>query len=236
MVLSTKICGASSGGRYSIPDGQRVFCFKNGIQVGFDADLCRVIAAVVFGTSEERIKFVPILSSGDRWAFAQNKSVDVMACTATYTMESDVNEPSVGVGFEFTTPYLYNGVGYGGRQPFLDCVKQKNFTDTCSSTLICVSQGTTHVGIVCKFAPEANVSPMQSTNALYKKVIDRTCNAITEEQTGISATVVKLYGCTEDDYEVGSSQYSKEPVAVVTRDGDAFWRNFVYWVVAGLRV
>lgn len=222
--------------RCGIPVGLGGFAVEDadGVQVGFDADLCRAIAAAVFGTAEERLEFIPIENFGDRWTFLQNKSVDVLASVATITMERDVHEPSVGVGFEFTTPYLYNGVGFGGRQPYLDCVEQGNFTGTCSSALICVNQGTTHVEIVRQVAPKLDLFPVESTTALYENFMDGTCNVIAEEQTGISPSILKIMGYTGDDYEVGLAQYSKEPLAVVTREGDAFWSDFVYWVVESL--
>ncbi|KAI2496978.1 Bacterial periplasmic substrate-binding protein [Fragilaria crotonensis] len=222
--------------RCGIPDGQNGFAVKadDGTQIGFDADLCRAVAAAMFGTSDGKVEFTPLLSSGDRWTFLQNKSIDVMARVSTITMERDVHEPSVGAGFEFTMPYLYNGVGFGGRQPYLDCVEQRNFTGECSTVLICVSQGTTHVEIVGDWAPSANVLPVESANALYTNFIEGSCNVITEEQTGISATVLELKGYTENDYVVGTTQFSKEPLAVVTREGDAFWSDFVYWVVESL--
>ena len=68
--------------------------------------------------------------------------------------------------------------------------------------LICVSQETTHVEIVGDWALSANVLPVESASALYTNFVKGTCNVITEEQTGISATVLELKGFTGNDYVV----------------------------------
>jgi general L-amino acid transport system substrate-binding protein len=220
--------------RCGVPDGQIGFAVQDGDNmVGFDADLCRAIAAAIFGESKGNIEFVPIASGTDRWSYLQDESVDVLANVATFTMERDVNEPSVGVGFEFTTPYLYNGVGFGGIPSYAECAENLNVTGSCSGLLICVSQGTTHVPIVRGLFPSANILPVAVPSDLYVNLISGNCNVIAEEQTGIAESVVRESGY-KGDYETGKTQYSKEPLAVVTREGDAIWSDFVFWVVEAL--
>jgi len=217
-----------------IPDGQTGFAIRNGDEmVGFDADLCRAVAAAVFGKSEDHIEFVPIASAADRWRFLQDKTVDMLARVTTHTMERDVNEPSVGSGFEFSPPYLYNGLGFGGVPPFGGCADRLETMGECTGLLICVNQGTTHIPIVRKLFAKSNVLPVGSASELYVNLIAGKCNAIAEEQTGIADRVVRVQGY-EGEYEVGTTQYSKEPLACVTREGDAWWSDFVFWTIEAL--
>jgi general L-amino acid transport system substrate-binding protein len=217
-----------------VPDAMDGFAvMKDGVTIGFDADLCRAIAAAIFGKSDQRLEFIPIASGTDRWKYLLNGDVDVLARVTTVTMERDVNEPTVGAGFEFTSPYLYNGLGFGGIPSYIDCAESGNITGGCSDLLVCVAQGTTHVTIVRSMFPSSNILPVASTADLYVKLKSRTCNVIAEEQTGISLKLVRKEGY-EGNYTVGTKQYSKEPLAVVTREGDPFWSDFVFWVIESL--
>lgn len=68
----------------------------------------------------------------------------------------------------------------------------------------------------------------------YQWFIEGTCNGISEEQIATSVTVLEIQGCTENDDVVGTTQFSKEPSSVVSREGDTFWTDVVYWVVESL--
>ena len=87
--------------------------------------------------------------------------------------------------------------------------------------------------VVRNLFPPQNVIPVPSANDLYVNLISGACNAITEEQFGIAKSVVQLAGYT-GPYEIGANQFSKEPLAVVTLEGDAVWSDFVFWVVEAL--
>ena len=56
------------------------------------------------------------------------------------------------------------------------------------------------------------------------------CQVLVGESTDISEPLARSLGVT-GDYLVGSNLYSKEPVAMVTRDGDPQWSDFVFWTV-----
>lgn len=60
--------------------------------LGFDADLCKAVAAGIFGDAEPgRVEFVPV-ALYDRFAQLQDGTYDVLACTTTRTMEREVFE------------------------------------------------------------------------------------------------------------------------------------------------
>jgi hypothetical protein len=66
---------------------------KTGRMEGFDADLCRAVAAGIFGPDniDDRVEFVPI-STIDRWSSLHDKKYDVLAQVSTHTMEREVME------------------------------------------------------------------------------------------------------------------------------------------------
>ncbi|KAL3917910.1 MAG: hypothetical protein SGARI_007597 [Bacillariaceae sp.] len=62
---------------------------------GFDADLCRAVAAGIFGPDnlEYRIEFMPV-TAFDRFQDLHDGTFDVLARTTTHTMEREVLERS----------------------------------------------------------------------------------------------------------------------------------------------
>ena len=56
-----------------------------------------------------------------------------------------------------------------------------------------------------------------------------TCNAICGDSADIAAESVAALGYN-GTYEVGSTRHSKEPLAIVTREDDFQWTNFVRWI------
>lgn len=82
--------------RCGIPLDQAGFAVASatGEQIGFDADLCRAVAAAIFGTSFEHVEFIPISSGSERWKVLRDKKIDVLARVTTITMERDIFEVS----------------------------------------------------------------------------------------------------------------------------------------------
>ena len=81
-----------------VPSNQAGFAVDDGTgnQIGFDADLCRAIAAAIFGSSSSdgKVEFIPISSASERWNYLLDKTVDVLARVTTFTMERDIYEVS----------------------------------------------------------------------------------------------------------------------------------------------
>src|ERR1700740_1279607 len=74
-------CGVSQGlPGFSSPDDK-------GNWTGLDVDVCRAIAAAVFGDAT-KVKFVP-LSAKDRFTALQSGDIDVLSRNTTWTLERD---------------------------------------------------------------------------------------------------------------------------------------------------
>jgi ABC-type amino acid transport substrate-binding protein len=86
------------------------------------------------------------------------------------------------VGFSFSTPYYYVGLGFAGTLPFGGCADQLNATDECQGMKVCVLDGTTHVELL----PFANVLLSQNDDAYYATFADSLCNVLAGEPAGIS--------------------------------------------------
>ena len=92
-------CGVSQGlPGFSNPDDK-------GNWNGIDVDLCRAVAAAVFGT-DEKVKFTP-LSAKERFTALQSGEVDLLARNTTWSMHRDT-----ALGVNFTGVNYYDGQGF----------------------------------------------------------------------------------------------------------------------------
>ena len=83
------ICGVGQGtAGFMMADSQ-------GKWVGLDVDVCRAVAAAIFGDSE-KVKYVP-LSSQQRFTALQSGEVDILSNNTTQTLTRDT-----ALGLDFT--------------------------------------------------------------------------------------------------------------------------------------
>ena len=90
------ICGVTTGlAGFAAPDDK-------GEWAGFDVDVCRAVAAGVFGDAT-KVKFVPTTGKS-RFPALQSGEVDMLARNTTWTFDRDVK-----LGFEFCGINFYDG-------------------------------------------------------------------------------------------------------------------------------
>ena len=143
-------------------------------------------------------------------------------------------QPKTKKGFDFTVPYLYNGLQFSGKPPYVGCANNFTTAGDCALTKICVLDSTTHQGDITSRNPGLQVVSTPSSAELYSNFIDERCNVIAGEQFDIAEAVVRDRGYLDDEFEIGSGIHSKEPLCMVTRDDDRQWSDFVNWVMIGL--
>jgi len=89
------LCGVSTGvAGFSAPDAQ-------GKWTGIDVDVCRAIAATIFGDSE-KVKYVP-LSAEQRFTAVQSGEVDLLSRNTTWTLTRDTHSASISAPSPTTT-------------------------------------------------------------------------------------------------------------------------------------
>ena len=98
-------CGVNVGiAGFSLPDSQ-------GVWRGMDADLCRGVAAAMFG-DPSKVRFVP-LTAVQRFTALQSGEIDVLIRQTTLTMTRDTT-----IGLRMVTVNLYDGHGFMVRKDF----------------------------------------------------------------------------------------------------------------------
>jgi general L-amino acid transport system substrate-binding protein len=203
---------------------------------GFDVDFCRAIAAALFDGDHTKVIFTDLPASV-RFFELQQGAVDVLSRITTVTLERDVREPNVGVGFSFSQPTFYDGMTFGGVPQFVDCadnldVGQESFI--CRNLVICVNRDTTFEKRVNELFADAGIRVRDSLSQSILSLAVGECNVIAGGSVDVSVTSITSSNLYSGEYAVGVNRFSKDPLALVTRQDDFQWTQFVNWIVQAL--
>lgn len=162
-----------------------------------------------------RIARFPTLNDGD---------VDLLIRLETHTMDRDVAEPSTGVGFSFSSPFLYSGFVFSGEPAYVDCAERLDtFFGFCRQLRVCVNKGTSLVDIVQQTLPSAFVVTTISANEAF---VEGKCNVVANEPVVSHEGIFRELGY-EGEFMAGTTFFSREPLAAVTRPSDPEWSELV---------
>jgi general L-amino acid transport system substrate-binding protein len=208
-------CGVNVGlAGFSNPD-------DSGNWSGIDVDVCRAIAAAVFGDAEA-VKFTP-LTSKERFTALQSGEVDVLSRNTTWTLNRDS-----ALGLDFTGITYYDGQGF--MVPKSLGVKSALELDGAS---VCVQTGTT---TELNLADYFRANNMSYTPVVFERGDEaRTayeqgrCDTLTTDQSGLYAERIGL--ANAEDHIVLPEVISKEPLGPAVRHGDNQWGDVVRWTL-----
>jgi general L-amino acid transport system substrate-binding protein len=192
---------------------------KDGNWAGLDIDLCRAVAAAVFGDAT-KVKYTP-LSAKDRFPALQSGEVDVLARNTTWSISRDSQ-----LGFDFRAVNYYDGQGFMVKKEL--GVKSAKELDGAS---VCVQSGTT---------TELNLADyFRANNIQFKPVVFEKqeeadaaynagrCDAYTTDASGLYSIRLKM--SNPDDHVVLPEIISKEPLGPAVRQNDSKWFDVVSW-------
>ena len=207
-------CGVSTGlAGFSQPDSK-------GIWKGLDVDVCRAIAATVFGDAS-KVRYTP-LTAQQRFTALQSGEVDVLARNTTWTVTRDTS-----LGLNFVGVNFYDGQGFMVPKKLnVKSAKQLN------GATVCVQPGTT---------TELNLSDYFRANRMTFKpvVIEKLeevtnayfagrCDVYTTDVSGL-VSVRGSRAPKPDDHVILPEVISKEPLGPAVRHGDDKWFDIVKW-------
>ncbi len=208
------LCGVNNSG---LPGFAQVD--DKGNWTGLDIDVCRAVAAAVFGDAS-KVKYVP-LSAKERFTALQSKEIDVLSRNSTWTLARDT-----ALGLDFVAVNYYDGQGF--MVPKSLGVKSAKELDGAS---VCVQTGTT---------TELNLADFfRANNMKYEPVVFETndelitafqagrCDVFTTDQSGLYSSRTKFE--KPDNYIVLPEVISKEPLGPAVRHGDNEWADVVRW-------
>ena len=206
------------------------FVDQTGKYSGLDVDICRAVAAAVFGTADNidsKIEYRN-LDSTARFPALQNGEVDMLSRNTTWTISRD---SAGGNGLEFAPTTFYDGQGVMVSK----ASGIKNFAGLNGKS-ICVETGTTTELNLASRVKEAGITinevKFQDSNAASAAYTEGRCEAFTSDRSQLAA---KRTGLPKpDDHILLDDVLSKEPLGPVTVNNDSAWYDVVKWVTYGL--
>ena len=186
---------------------------------GLDVDMCRAVAAAVFGDASA-VKFTP-LSAKQRFTALASGEVDILSRNTTWTMTRDTQ-----LGLNFAGVNYYDGQGM--MVPTALGVTSATELDGAN---ICTNTGTTtELNITDFFRANGmsfNLVAFEKADEVVAAYDSGRCDVYTTDRSGLAAQRGKL--TAPDSHVVLPEIISKEPLGPVVRQGDDQWFNIVRW-------
>lgn len=204
-----------------ISDGLPGFSYADakGNYLGMDVDVCRAVAAAVFGDAT-KVKFSP-LTAKERFTALQSGEIDILSRNSTWTSSRDA-----AMGISFTGVTYYDGQGFMVNKKLgVTSAKQLD------GATVCIQAGTT---TELNLSDYFRANGMKYTPITYdtsdesaKSVEAGRCDVLTSDQSQLYAQRIKL--AAADQYVVLPEVISKEPLGPAVRKGDSEWFDVVRW-------
>lgn len=199
---------------YGFPD-------SSGVPHGMDVDMCRGVAAAVFGDSS-KVEFVP-LTTQTRFPALQSKEVDVLFRQTTVTFTRDT-----GIGFLSGPYYVIDGQGI---------MVPKRLGITASNQLdgatICLVPGSNSELQISDYFRSNNMKftpiSMENMDDIRRAFFSDRCDVFSADRTFLASA--RAVAKNPDDYVILDETIGKSPLGPQVRQGDDEWYNIIRWVV-----
>ena len=207
-------CGFAGIPGFSVLDSK-------GEWTGLDVDMCRAVAAAMFGDAS-KVKG-NVLTAQAKFTALQSGEIDMLSRNTTQTLTRDTTLGLIGVGVNF-----YDAQGLIVKKS----MNVKTVKELDGAT-VCVQPGTT---------TELNLSDwFRSQNIAFKPVVVERmdeivrafavgrCDAFTGDKSQLAAARTNLEN--PEKYDILPENFSKEPLGPMVRQGDEQWFNVVRWTL-----
>ena len=193
---------------------------SEGRNLGFDVDLCRAVAAAIFGNGEA-VEIISVAWS-ERGSALQAGDLDLLSMTTTWTTTRDTQWGN------FTTITFYDGQGF-----MIPKDKGIDSALKLGGTTVCVTSGTTTELNLADFFRQHNMQletvVFEDTAAVDSAYTQGRCDVVTNDKSALAATRSGLKN--PEDHIILPETISKEPLTPVVPHGDDQWLDLVKTVL-----
>lgn len=186
---------------------------------GFDVDLCRAVAAAVFGDARA-VGIVP-LDPRARFTALQAGQIDMLARGGAWTFTRDA-----GLGVDFAGVSYYDGQGFLVRSS-LGVTRAADLGEA----RICVEAGTNAELNLIEYlrasGSRARAVLAESADDARASYEEGRCEVLSSAQSYLASARTRLR--RGDDHILLPDVISKEPFGPVVRQGDSAWTDVVRW-------
>jgi general L-amino acid transport system substrate-binding protein len=207
-------CGVNTGlAGFSQPDSK-------GVWRGIDVDVCRAVAAAVFGDAN-KVRYTP-LTAQQRFTALQSGEVDILSRNTTWTLSRDTS-----LGLNFVGVNYYDGQGFMVPKKLnVKSAKQLN------GATVCVQPGTTtELNLADYFrANRMSFKPVviEKLEEVLNAYFAGRCDVFTTDHSGLVALRASR-ATRPEDHVILPEIVSKEPLGPAVRHGDDRWFDIVKW-------
>jgi len=211
------VCGVPTGtAGFAVADSQ-------GKWVGLDVDVCKAVAAAIFGDAE-KVKYVPVTAQ-QRFTALQSGEVDILSNNTTLTLTRDT-----ALGLDFTAITYYDGQGFMVNKKLgVKSAKELN------GATVCVAPGTTtELNLADYFrANKMSFKPVviEKVEEIRAAFFSGRCDVYTTDVSSLAATRVANVPAPAkaEDFIILPEIISKEPLGPMVRHGDNQFTDIVRW-------
>jgi general L-amino acid transport system substrate-binding protein len=192
---------------------------------GVDIDLCRALAAGLFGKSEGNLEIVPI-SWAQRWPSLQSGDIDVVIKVSGWTQSRDTE-----LNLAYSRPYFI-----GAFQIMALKELEANSVADLDGGSICVSAGTSTERVLASYLEsnkiEAEIIVFEKGDEVRSSFFSGRCDGIIEWAPSLAAMRVdapdpSLYVILPDVLEL-------EAEGIIVPEGDPGWLDVQNWMLSSL--
>ena len=202
------------------------FVEPDGSYSGLDVDVCKAVAAALFG-DPAKVDYRD-LNSSERFAALASGEVDLLSRNTTLTLSRDA---SGGNGLSFAPTTFYDGQGV--MVPVASGIK--SLKDLAGKP-ICVESGTTTELNLADRMREINASytplKFQTGDQTYAAYLQGRCVAVTSDRSQLAAKRTSFP--TPAAHTLLPEVLSKEPLTPATVNADPAWADAVRWTMYAL--
>jgi general L-amino acid transport system substrate-binding protein len=188
---------------------------------GFDVDICRAVAAAVFGDAD-KVRFTPI-NAQDRFSALQKGQIDLLSRNTSWSYSRDT-----GLGLDFAAITYFDGQGFLAPKALGLTSAQE-----LAGARICVQAGTASQDNLNDFFRARGLNynaVVVASEAEARRLYENDgCDVFTADISALagSRSVLNNPGA----HVILPDVISKEPLGPVVRQNDPVWADIVRWTV-----
>jgi general L-amino acid transport system substrate-binding protein len=202
------------------------FVDQSGKYSGLDVDICKAVAAALFG-DPEAVEYRN-LDSTERFTALRGGEVDMLSRNTTWTLSRDATG---GNAMEFAPTTFYDAQGMMVRQDS-GITKLEDF----EGKSICVETGTTTELNLASRMKELGVTytdvKFQDGAEAVQAYLEERCEGFSSDKSQLFARRTNFPD--PEQHVLLDVSLSKEPLGPVTMNNDSKWFDVVKWVTYGL--
>ncbi|WP_372651440.1 amino acid ABC transporter substrate-binding protein [Halobacteriovorax sp.] len=211
-------CGVSEGlNGFSTPN-------EKGEWSGFDVDICKAVAAALFGNTS-KVKYFPI-SLKDRFSSLNEKRIDLLSRNTSKNFSRDVTH-----NIEFAPVVYFDTQGVLVRKNS----RIKSILDL-DNKKICVKNNTTTQENLIDYFKLHKMRLRQvrfdNNDQLFLAFLKKRCVAVTSDVTTLTSERNQF--SSPESFRLLKKRIEKEPLAPALLAGDKRWKDLVSWTIYSL--